>query len=231
MKKLLIEYINIVGYIIVGLVFALACFILFVNLYHSKEVSNVFVKSDGYVDVYTKNKEKLEQIRNSAASFNPNNYRGDVDQTDLIAIKSKLDMCVSKYEQTDANKIFAKKKINIQDVYQLLNFYQSDIINDCITLQIYSMNVSSNSNRMQSFHYMKPYVVINSKILMNDLNYVKRVLQNNSSYQFSSDYDKINIFNMTRDSYTKIEASYQNSIDLVYAVSEWFNQIIRGNVS
>ncbi len=229
MKKLLIEYINIVGYIITGLVFALSCFILFVNLYHGKEVSNEFVKSEGYIDVYTKNKEKIEKIKNNASSFNPNFYRGEVDQTDLIAIKSKLDMCASKYEQTKANKIFVKEKINIQDVYQLLNFYQSDIVNDCVTLQIYSMNISSNSARVQSFHYMKPYIVINSKVLMNDLSYVKRVLQNNSSYQFSSDYDKINIFNMTRDSYTKIESSYQNSIDLVYTVSEWFNQIIRGN--
>lgn len=228
MKKLLIEYVNIVGYIITGLVFALACFILFINLYHNKEVSNEFVKSDSYVDVYTKNKEKIAEMKNSIASFDPNNYRGNIDQLDLISINSKLNICVSKYEETEANKIFVKEKVNVRDVYQLLNLYQSDIINDCITLQIYSMNVSSNSDRLQSFNQIKPYVEMNSKFLMNDLNYVKRVLQNNSSYQFSSDYDKINIFNMTRDSYTMIEASYQNSIDLVYSVSQWFNQILRG---
>lgn len=228
MKKLLIEYVNIVGYIITGLVFALAYFILFINLYHNKEVSNEFVKSDSYVDVYTKNKEKIAEMKNSIASFDPNNYRGNIDQLDLISINSKLNICVSKYEETEANKIFVKEKVNVRDVYQLLNLYQSDIINDCITLQIYSMNVSSNSDRLQSFNQIKPYVEMNSKFLMNDLNYVKRVLQNNSSYQFSSDYDKINIFNMTRDSYTMIEASYQNSIDLVYSVSQWFNQILRG---
>lgn len=228
MKKLIIEYINIVGYIVTGLVFALSCFILFINFYHSKEVSNEFVKSEGYVDVYTKNKEKIEEMKNSVASFDPNHYRGTLDQADLIKINSKINMCVSKYEQTEANKIFAKEKINIRDVYQLLTLYQSDIINDCITLQMYSMNVSSGSGSVQSFNQIKPYIEMNSRVLMNDLSYVKRVLQNNSSYQFSSDYDKINIFNMTRDSYTRIEMSYQNSIDLVYSVSQWFNQILRG---
>lgn len=230
MKKMFIEYINIIGYILTGLVFALACFVLFLNFYHSKEVANEFVKNEGYVDVYTKNKSKIEKIRSNISSFNANNYRGDVDQTTLMSIKSKLDMCVSRYEETDANKIFTKNKVNIQDVYDLLSYYQSDIVNDCITLQIYSMDIAPTAVKTKSFNEIKPYISISSKMLMNDLAYVKRVLQNNSSYHFSSDYDKTNVFNVTRDSYTKIETSYQNSIDLVYEVSEWFRKIIGGGI-
>lgn len=230
MKKILIEYVNIIGYVVTGLIFGLACFILFLNLYHSKEVADRYVKNDNYVDVYTKNKDKLEQIKKNANSFNPNQFRGDIDQINLMSVKANLDMCVSKYEDTQANQIFTKKELGIQDVYQLLEYYQSDIVNDCITLQIYSIRSSNNSVKMKSFNTIQPFVQTTSKMLMSDLDYMKRNLQNNSSYSFSSDYDKINIFNMTRDSYTKIEASYQNSIDLVYEVSEWFRKVVGGEI-
>lgn len=230
MKKLFIEYIGIIGYIITGLVFALTCFILLINFYHSKEIANEFVKAEEYVDVYTKNKPKLDKVKEIIAKFDANNYRGDAEQLSLMNIKSKLEMCVNSYEKTDANKIFAKKNINIQDVYELLEHYQADIVNDCVTLQIYSMNVNENAIRTKSLNSIKPFIDVNSKMLMNDLDYVKRVLQNNSSYHFGSDYDKTNIFNITRDSYTRIEASYQNSIDLVYLVSEWFDDIIGGGI-
>lgn len=231
MKKFLIEYINTIGYVLTGLIFGFACFLLFLNLYHSKEVANQYVKVDTAVDVYTKNQDKINQIKKNAASFNSNQYRGSADQLSLLSVKSNLDMCVAKFQQTEANALFAKKEISVLDVYQLLNYYQSDIVNDCITLQIYSISSSGNSTKMKLFDTVQPFVQMNSKMLMNDLNYVKRVLQSNSSYFFSSDYDKVNVFHMIRDSYTRIEASYQYAVDLVYEVSEWFRKVVGGEIS
>ena len=230
MKKIFIEYINIIGYAITGLVFGLSFFLLFINFYHNKEIAEVYVKNDDYVDVYTKNKDKIEQVKKNISTFNANNYRGEVDQATLMNIKAKLDMCVSKYESTDANKIFTKKEINLQDDYDLLGYYQSDIVNDCVTLQLYSITVPNNTVRLGSFNQIKPFINISSKILMYDLDYVKRNLQTSSTYSFSSDYDKANIFNMTRDSYTRIESSYDSSLNLLLEVSEWFKKVIGGEV-
>ncbi len=230
MKKFFIEYINILGYVITGLIFGIAFFLLLFNFYHSKEVSTTFTKGDDYVDVYTKNISTIEQIKNNINSFNANNYRGRKDQLDLVSIKSRLDMCVSSFESTKANDIFKKKEVGVLDVYNLISYYQSDIINDCITLQIYGLsNYISNLNS-NSFELIKPFIENNATILSSDLDYVKRNLQNNSSYSFSSDYDKINIFNLTRDSYTRVESSYQNSINLVLEVSKWFNKLIGGEI-
>lgn len=230
MKKFFIEYINIIGYTITGLVFGLSFFILLLNFYHSREIADVYVKNSDFVDVYTKNKDKIEQIRTNISSFNANNYRGEVDQLTLMNIKSKLDMCISKYETTDANKIFTKKEVGIQDVYDLLGEYQTDIINDCITLQIYSINVNNNTSRLKSFSTIKPFIDSNAKMLMSDLDYVKRNLQTTSAYSFSSNYDKTNIFQMSRDSYARIESSYENSLNLVLTVSEWFKGVIGGYI-
>lgn len=230
MKKFLMEYVEIIGYTATGLIFGISFFLLLFNFYHAKEVSTTFVKSDSYVDVYTKNKPRLEQIKNNTASFDANNYRGSNIQSELISIKAKIDICVSSFESTKANKIFTKKEVGVLDVYNLLSYYQSDIVNDCITLQLYSLKNYKGNLSSPSLEHVKPYIESNASLLSNDLDYVKRNLQNNSSLSFSSDYNKINVFNLTRESYTRIETSYQNSIDLLFNVSEWFRKFVGGEI-
>ena len=62
------------------------------------------MKSDEFVDVYTKNKLKFDKVKETISKFDANNYRGDAEQLLLMNIKSKLEMCITKYENTDANK-------------------------------------------------------------------------------------------------------------------------------
>ena len=113
-------------------------------------------------------------------------------------------------------------------MYNLLTSYQSDIINDCVIVQLYSLRNYNGNLNSTTFDEIKPYIESNSELLSSDLDYVKRNLQNNSSFAFSSDYDKINVFNLTRESYTKIESSYQNSVNLLLNISEWFGKIVGG---
>ena len=219
MKKFLIEYVSIIGYSVTGLIFGLAFFLILFNFYHAKEVSETYVKNENYVDVYT---------RNNIAGFDANNFRGHPAQTDLLSMKSRIDMCVSSFETSKANDIFTKKEVSVLDVYNLLTHYQSDIVNDCVTMQLYSLKNYTGS--LASFESVRPFIENNAMVLTNDLDYVKRSLQNNSSFGFSSEYDKINIFNLTRDSYTRIENSYQNSVNLLVNVSEWFKKAVGGAV-
>lgn len=228
MKRFIMEYVGIIGYAVTGLIFGLAFFLLLFNFYHAKEVSETYVKSDQFVDVYTKNKDVLAQIKNNISGFQANNFRGSNTQTDLLAIQSRINMCVNSFETTKANDIFTKKELSVVDVYNLLGYYQSDIINDCVTMQLYSLK--NYTGNLKSFDTVRPFIENNAMILTNDLDYVKRSLQNNSSFAFSSEYDKINIFNLTRDSYTRIENSYQNSVNLLLAVSEWFKKVVGGAI-
>ena len=63
MKKLLLEYTNIIGYTIVGLVFGLSFFLLFINFYHAKELSEV-VDISAYTATNRQNMEnKLSKIK------------------------------------------------------------------------------------------------------------------------------------------------------------------------
>lgn len=230
MKKFIVEYIDIVGYVATGIIFGIAFFIILFNFYHAKEVSATFDKGDNYVNVYDENKSTLEKIKSNIAVFDANNYRDNNFQTDLIAIKSKIEMCINSFEKTKANEIFTKKEVSVLDVYNLLSYYQTDIVNDCITVQLYSLRGYNGRLNSTSFEIIKPYIDSNAELLSNDLDYVKRNLQNNSSFAFSSDYDKINVFNLARESYTRIETSYKNSISLLLNVSEWFRKYVGGEI-
>lgn len=230
MKRFFAEYFSILGYVMTGLLFALATFLLFVNFYHYKEVNTPYVKSDGYVGAYEKNKDKIETIRNNISVYNTSSYRGGVDSYVLLGVKSGLEICADKYDKTEANKIFAKKTITVADDYKLLGYLQSDIINDCVVLHIYSLSVSDDLNNLASYQVAKPFVDFGTKSLINDADYVKRILQSNSNYRFSSDYSRSSIFEVTRDSYTRLESTYTNSLDLVVAFSEWFKKAVEGGI-
>ena len=70
MKKILLEYVNVFAYTIIGLIFGLAFFLLFLNFYHMQEL-------DAKVDVTSYNEnnrvkveEKIATIKNNINVYN-----------------------------------------------------------------------------------------------------------------------------------------------------------------
>ncbi len=226
MKKFILEYVNIIGYVITGLIFSLAVFILFINFYHYKEVAITYNKGDSYMNTYNKSKETIQSIKNDLSVYDPNAYHGGADNTTLMQIHGRLNLCVSAFENSKVNDILQKQVVGIKDVYSFSTLYQSEILNDCVVMQIYSINGSN----IPSYNAIKPYIDLDVKSLLSDLNYTKKNLQNNSSYQFTSDFDRVNVFDITRDSYTNIEASYNRSLELVKLLSQWFKNTVQGGV-
>lgn len=226
MKKFILEYVNIIGYVITGLIFSLAVFILFINFYHYKEVAITYNKGDSYMNTYNTSKETIQSIKNDLSVYDPNAYHGVADNTTLMQIHGRLNLCVSAFENSKVNDILQKQVVGIKDVYSFSTLYQSEILNDCVVMQIYSINGSN----IPSYNAIKPYIDLDVKSLLSDLNYTKKNLQNNSSYQFTSDFDRVNVFDITRDSYTNIEASYNRSLELVKLLSQWFKNTVQGGV-
>lgn len=226
MKKFLIEYINIIGYVVTGLIFSLAAFILFVNFFHYEEVNTTFSKSSNYLEPYNKIEEDLSKASSNINSFDSNTYSGPIDKVELMTIQSKLQVCLSDYKKTKANDIIKKKTVNMQDNYKFLTHYQSDIINDCIIMQLYSLN----SDKLPQLSAVKPFIDHQARMFIDDMDYVKKTMQSNSSYSFSSDFDKINIYEMTRDSYTRVLVSYKDSVSFLLDVSEWYKKLVEGGI-
>ena len=184
MKKLLIEYCNIIAYSITGIVFGFSFFLLFINFSHYKDVNTTYKKQDSDFKINQILKTKLEKINDNANSFNPNVYKGSENIYSLSSIKSRLSICVSKINNDELTKILDKKVIDIKDVYDMQQFYQINIANECLVKQLYEVSTLSDKFQISGLSNVSPFMEDNINNLIKSSDYLQRVIKNNSSYYF-----------------------------------------------
>lgn len=228
MKKLMIEYINIIAYTITGLVFGLCFFILFLNFYHYREINEKYVKLDNDNKTLKEINNKLFEIRKNAKTFDYNSYVGGEDPDSLASIKSRLEICVSNIDTDNFNMLMTKKKISIKDVYDMQQFYQKQISNECLVKQIYELSLDDNNINISKLKIVAPFIENNVNQLIKSTDYVQKVMKSNSNYYFSSESSKTEIYNQTKDSYYSILNDYVSAIDFIYDISVWYKNIVGG---
>lgn len=228
MKKLMIEYINIIAYTITGLVFGLCFFILFLNFYHYREINEKYVKLDNDNKTLKEINNKLFEIRKNAKMFDYNSYVGGEDPDSLASIKSRLEICVSNIDTDNFNMLMTKKKISIKDVYDMQQFYQKQISNECLVKQIYELSLDDNNINISKLRTVAPFIENNVNQLIKSTDYVQKVMKSNSNYYFSSESSKTEIYNQTKDSYYSILNDYVSAIDFIYDISVWYKNIVGG---
>lgn len=226
MKKMFSNYFSLIGFSLTGIVFAIASFIFFINLYHHENVSSEY-KKDSIVEkrIYESNKLLTDAKKN--ISINVNNSEVDVDRVDLLNFYSKINFCISSFQNTSISNILNKNTVNISDVYDLLLLYQENVLNDCFVVQLYDLSSLSN---ISSVGINSTFLKNNINALMNDMSYLKKNLENNSSYFMSSSIIKNSVFDYTRDSYIQIINSYELSVNLIYELSNLYRNILEGEV-
>lgn len=230
MKKMLLEYSLVIGYTVVGLVFGLSFFLLFLNFYHYDEVNYYYQKNSDDLKLSSEFKEQLVEIRENVNSFDINLYSGREDIYSLASVGNKLDLCIKNINDSEFFKILDKKKISISDVYKLQQFYENDVVNECLIKQLYDLTISNESSniKISSLGVISPFLNTSIVQLKDDNNYVKSNIRNNSSYYFSSNSSKLSVFNMTRDSYYEVISSYRSAINFVEQVSIWYRNVVIG---
>lgn len=228
MEKLLREYSKIIGYTFVGLVFGAAFFLLFLNFYHYKDISEVYVKGETAEKQNAEVQVKLQEVKNIISSFNPNTYRGSKDKLMLMTINSKLKQCVTEFENEEFQKLINQKEMTAVDIYKFQNAYQGRIINNCVVSQLYELGLTGTEARFNDpdVAAVAPFIKLNADILRQDTDYVYKILLNNGSYYFSSESSKRNIYDLPRDSYSEVNRSYLNSVDFLLEVSRWYKKLI-----
>lgn len=225
MKNLLIEYCNIIAYSITGIVFGFSFFLLFINFYHYKDVNTTYKKQDSDFKINQILKTKLEKINDNANSFNSNVYKGSENIYSLSSIKSRLNICVSKINNDELTKILDKKVIDIKDVYDMQQFYQINIANECLVKQLYEVSTLSDKFQISGLSNVSPFMEDNINNLIKSSDYLQRVIKNNSSYYFSSNSNKIDLYDQTKDSYYALLNNYTEAVDFIYDVSLWYSEV------
>lgn len=228
MKKILLEYANMFAYAITGLVFGLSFFLLFINFYHMQELSWT-------VDVTALNdtnrasiQSKIETIKNNISVYDQSTYTGNLNIYALNNAKLKLESCVEVFERDEMMKYLELDQIGIKDAYNFTIDYKNNILNDCLVMQIKSMFSSDVIALLPNYNLIEPYVDNNINILLSSIDYVESNIENSDHYYFTTDNNKNNFFDLVNDSYSDTMKDYQNALDLVVEISNWYRSVVIG---
>lgn len=228
MKKVLLEYANVFAYTITGLVFGLSFFLLFINFYHMQELAET-VDVSSYNDTNKATVEsKIETIRNNISVYNQSTYTGSLNIYGLNTVQLKLQDCLEILESEDMMKYFELDEIGIKDSYNFTLDFKNKILNDCLVMQVKSMFNTDTVAMLPDFNTIKPYVELNLDTLLDSTNYVQSNIENSDHYYFSTETNKANFFNLVDDGYSDVMNSYQNSLDLLVEISNWYRNVVLG---
>lgn len=228
MKKILLEYINIFGYAVVGIVFGFSFFLLFINFYHYKEINEKINVKEEMENYKQKTEEKLTKIKDNISLYQQNTYNGRNNIYDMNSIQIKLNSCVKSFESEEYKNLTNKENIEIKDVYKLGKFYQNTILNDCVVLQLSSLADESSSYSITSLSTIRPFLKTNINQLLTSNGYITSNLENADNYYFTNDISKSSIFFLAKDSYSAINKNYQNTLDFLVEISEWYKSEVVG---
>lgn len=208
MERILSEYVKIIGYVFTGVVFGLAFFLLFSNFYHYTECDDVYINDGNH---YSEIDDKLKLTRNNLNVVNSN-----MNNADLNILKEKINSCLFNLDSIELKKYLKKQKISMKDSYDFLTIYQNKIVDDCLKGQL--RNIISDS-KVGEIQESRPFIILNIDQLIKDLDYTKKTLYANSSYNFNNSIRNNGIYRMVEDSYNDVFDSYKNVIDLIYNLS------------
>ena len=114
--------------------------------------------------------------------------------------------------------------MNILDIYEFQENYENNVVDECLVKQLYGIvDLGDESDIMNNF------IKNNIDIILTDVSYVKNNLLNNSSYYFSTNASKNNVFNLYKESYYQIVSSYRKTVNFVDMVTEWYIKSLGGN--
>ncbi len=229
MKKFIVEYLHIIAYAITGLVFGFSFFLLLLNCYHYRDLHKTYIKQESDFTQEENLKKRLDEINTNISTFNKNAYQGPENSNSLSSIKTRLDLCVRRINTDKFNEILSRKEINIQDVYEMQQFYQTIISNECLVKQLYEISLTENNPlQISTLPTMAPFFEDEINQLIKSTDYMQKIIKNNSSYAFSSDSSKLDLYDQTKDSYYSLLNDYTEAIDFMYDLSVWYKNIVGG---
>lgn len=228
MKKLLLEYANIIGYTVTGLIFGLSFFLIFVNFYHYEEINTAYDVSSYSATNKENAISKINTIKSNISVYDPNNYSGSLNVYGLNNMQLKLQACVEILESEDMMKYFDMTSVQLKDAYNFATDFNNKVLNDCIVMQIKSGFNDEAVSSLPNANIIKPYVDTTLNNLVSFDEYITSNLENADHYFFSTNNNKINFFNLTEDSYVSTSGAYQDTLDFLVEISNWYRTIVVG---
>lgn len=224
------QYVKVINYALMGLVFGFACFYLLANGYHYLEI-----RKDHYVNfdnqpLVQEIEKKLDNINSNISAFNTNAYNGNIPNSKMMVISQNLRSCISSFNNDTYKEIKSKNQISIIDVYNLRESYENNILNDCIVTNLYWTTTITKENFNSTYlNNNKKLIELYVNSLLNETSYVKKDLLNNSSYFFNTSIASSSVKDNTKDGFYEVMGAYNQAASFVEFISDWFKNEVEGN--
>jgi len=229
MKKILIQYTNIIGYTICGLLFAFSSFYLILNLFHQRELNTYYKVDpntlDNYVSVTTKINKMKENIEE-----NPNRVNNSSKAKFLSNLKSRLNTCSSSLINETFKGFGTKDAIGPLDVEHFRTSFQSDVLSKCLISQFYGLTSETDeiASGQEEFMEIAPYIHLTIENMLPATSYLEDDLANNGSYYFNSDLARTTVHDKTVSGFHSVLTLYNQASDLLVEISNWYLEQVKG---
>lgn len=223
------QYLKIINYAMMGLVFVFSGFYLLSNAYHYLEIRKDLIIDFDSQPLVKNLDQKVEKINNDLSSFSINNYQGDISTNQMQLIYFNLKSCVESFQNETMKSMKNKKRLTIIDVYQLRESYENNILSSCIVNNLYWLT-TINSATFPSTYILNNQDMIQLYIntLLDETTYLKKDLLNNSSYFYNTSIASSSVKDNTRDGFYEVMSAYNKAINFVEFISDWFTREVRG---
>ncbi len=225
MKKFIQEYLKVIAYSIMGIVFGYASFYLFLNMYHYNEIGESYsidmINSPTHVNI----QNNINTI-NENINFDINRYNGPIEKQVLLGFQGRLKLCAQDLGSKEYYDFIALGDYNVIDAQDFLNLYNSKVSNSCLVLQLTDLFALHTDELMKidGFDTIYDMSQIQIKLLTNGNSYIQDDMENNSSYYFNSLTAKNTTFNQVNSAIYSTMFDYDNAVSYVLLVSELFKE-------
>lgn len=225
------QYLKIINYAMMGLVFSFASFYLLSNAYHYLEIRKDLILDFNSQPLVKNLDQKVEKINENLSSFSIDNYHGDISVNQVQLIYFNLKSCVESFQNETIQSMRDKNKITIIDVYNLRESYENTILSSCIVNNLYWLTTINPDT------FPSPYLLNNQDMiqlyintLLDETTYLKKDLINNSSYFYNTSIASSSVKDNTRDGFYEVMGAYNKAISFVEFISDWFNSEFGGQI-
>ena len=112
------QYLKIISYSLLGLVFAFASFYLLANLYHYLEIRKDFIYDKNNPPIVVEIDSLLATIQDNISKFDPNAYSGSIPTIKMQTIKQNIESCLNSINNEEYRHIKTVNRLSILDVYK-----------------------------------------------------------------------------------------------------------------
>ena len=222
------QYLRIINYSIMGIIFAFSSFYVLANLYHYFEIRRDYVVNVKALPVINNINNNITSINKNIKSFNANNYKGKIPTTTMMKINQNLKTCVDSINNESYKEILNKNKVSVIDVYNLRESYENNILNNCLVNNISWLVSTENNINSTYLNANKELITKHINLLLIDTSYLKKDLLNNSSYYYNTNVASNSVKDNTKDGFFEVLDAYNSASDFILYISNWYKMEVEG---